>query len=70
MKIYRVEFSGIWLGGDAIIRAESKKDALIMLKSECEKSGVDLDDSFSEDKFIELSEAGFAEILKFYNGDY
>lgn len=67
MKVFSASFKGVWLQGDAIVVAETRQEALLLLKHELAKQNlgqnVSIDDLYSID-------ATKPNVLILNNGDY
>lgn len=62
MKLYRFEFPSLWLGGVALIMANSRDEAFDLL---VEKHGEPIEETWTEEE-IDLKKG----VKYYYNGNY
>lgn len=66
LKVYFADFHGIWLGGSAVVVAESEAQAAEMVAAEAAAQGV-RDPGTITLKEIDVKRPGVQDL---YNGDY
>ena len=71
MKVYTAYFDGLYIGGSALIIAESKEEAFKMVVEEMEKEELfdGQNKSFSVEDIEEI-DTSHPHVAEFANGDY
>ena len=70
MKVYTAYFDGLYIGGSALVIAESKEEAFKMILKEMEEDALQHKNKrFSVDD-VEEVDTSFPHVVEFANGDY